>query len=38
MIFSLIFYHSLINDRRKFGSIGWNNSYDWSNFDFNSSI
>jgi dynein heavy chain, axonemal len=34
MIYQLVMYHCIITERRKYGSIGWNISYDWVNSDF----
>ena len=34
LLFSLAFFHAIILERRKFGSIGWNINYDWMNSDF----
>jgi dynein heavy chain len=34
MIYQLVMYHCIITERRKYGSIGWNISYDWMNSDF----
>lgn len=38
MIFSLSFFHTVITERKKFGSIGWNTNYDWMISDFNISF
>lgn len=32
-MFALAFFHAVIQDRRKFGSIGWNIRYEFSNED-----
>ncbi|KAL8272360.1 hypothetical protein Esti_003650 [Eimeria stiedai] len=33
-LFSLALFHSLVLDRKRFGSVGWNKSYDWAVADF----
>ncbi|KAL8455591.1 hypothetical protein Emag_000586 [Eimeria magna] len=33
-LFSLALFHSLILERKRFGSVGWNKSYDWAVADF----
>jgi len=34
LIFSCVLYHSILLERSKFGTMGWNNSYDFMNSDF----
>lgn len=34
MIFSLSMFHAIIQDRRKYGSLGWNIYYDFPSEDF----
>lgn len=33
IIFGLAFFHAVIQERRKFGSISWNKHYPWNNSD-----
>ena len=33
ILFSLCLFHGVIQDRRKFGPIGWNSPYDFTNED-----
>nr|CAK6928266.1 unnamed protein product [Fasciola hepatica] len=33
-LFTLIFLHSVLQERRRFGKLGWNVSYDFSDSDF----
>lgn len=38
LLFSLAMMHVIIQERKKFGSIGWNVPYDFSSVDFKSSM
>lgn len=37
-MYSLAFFHAVVQERKQFGSVGWNNAYDFSKTDFEVSI